>query len=208
MKTSTGFSLIEMAVVLLIIGLLIGGFLSPLSSSLTHQKIKLTQQSLEEIKEALLGFAIIYQRLPCPASNENGIALNVGDTNCNKEGYLPWADLGVGRYDAWGKTFRYRVEEEYTNTTTVVLPISTNTLRVKNRQNNYLTNKSGDSRVVAIIFSYGQNGEAEEDNQNTSSKLYMQDGYIENQFDDVLTWLSRNTLINRLLISGKWPINP
>jgi prepilin-type N-terminal cleavage/methylation domain-containing protein len=204
-KISPGFSLIEMAVVLLIIGLLMGGLLPPLSASLTYQKIKLTQQRLEEIKEALLGFAIINERLPCPAPDINGIALDVGETDCNKEGYLPWADLGVGRYDAWGKAFRYRVEKEYTNTT--IVPIPSSELRVKTRQDHYLTNKSEDSRVVAIIFSYGQNGQAEEDNK-TVSNLYIQEGYLENSFDDVLTWLSKNTLMNRLVIAGKWPPNP
>ncbi len=206
-KISPGFSLIEMAVVLLIIGLLMGGLLPPLSASLTYQKIKLTQQRLEEIKEALLGFAIIHERLPCPASDRNGIALDMSETDCNKEGYLPWADLGVGRYDAWGNPFRYRVEDEYITTTTIVVPIPSSGLMVKkNLQDNDLTNKS-DSRVVAIIFSYGQNGQPEDDNQN-GNKLYIQDGYIENQFDDVLTWLSINTLMNRLVIAGKWPLNP
>ncbi|HIE01477.1 MAG TPA: prepilin-type N-terminal cleavage/methylation domain-containing protein [Thiotrichaceae bacterium] len=207
MKTSNGFSLIEMAVVLIIIGLLMGGLLSPLSASLSLHKIKLTQQRLEEIKEALLGFAIINERLPCPAPNKNGLALDVGDTDCQNEGYLPWAELGVGRYDAWGNPFRYRVEEEYTNTTTIIVPIPASDLRVKNGQEDYLTNKSDDSRVVAIILSYGQNGQAEDENQ-TVNQLYRQDGYIENQFDDVLTWLSINTLMNRLVIVGKWPLNP
>ncbi len=207
MKTSNGFSLIEMAVVLIIIGLLMGGLLSPLSASLSLHKIKLTQERLEEIKEALLGFVLINERLPCPAPDKNGIALDVGDTDCEKEGYLPWAELGVGRYDAWGNPFRYRVEEEYTSTITITVSIPSSELRVKNRQDNYLTNKSDDSRVVAIIFSYGQNGQAEEDNK-TVSKLYIQDGYIENKFDDVLTWLSRNTLMNRLVIAGKWPLSP
>jgi len=207
-KISPGFSLIEMAVVLIIIGLLMGGLLSPLSASLSLHKIKLTQERLEEIKEALLGFVLINERLPCPASDKNGIALDMSETeNCKKEGYLPWAELGVGRYDAWGNPFRYRVEEEYTNTTTIIVPIPASDLRVKNRQDNYLTNKSDDSRVVAIIFSYGQNGQAEEDNK-TVSNLYIQDGYIENQFDDVLTWISRNTLMNRLIIAGKWPLGP
>lgn len=194
-----------------------GGLLSPLSTSLTHQKIKLTEQRLEEIKEALLGFAIINERLPCPAPDKNittsdipdqiGIALKEDHSDCNKEGYLPWADLGVGRYDAWGNPFRYRVEDEYITTTTIVVPIPSSGLRVKNRQEHYLTNKSDDSRVVAIIFSSGQNGQPEADNQN-GNKLYIQDGYIENQFDDVLTWLSINTLTNRLVIAGKWPLNP
>jgi len=207
-KISPGFSLIEMAVVLIIIGLLMGGLLSPLSASLSLHKIKLTQERLEEIKEALLGFVLINERLPCPASDKNGIALDMSETeNCKKEGYLPWAELGVGRYDAWGNPFRYRVEDEYITTTTIVVPIPSSGLMVKkNLQDNDLTNKS-DSRVVAIIFSYGQNGQPEDDNQN-GNKLYIQDGYIENQFDDVLTWLSINTLMNRLVIAGKWPLGP
>jgi len=44
-----------MAIVLVIIGLLLGGLLMPLSAQLEQQRISETQKYLDQIREALLG---------------------------------------------------------------------------------------------------------------------------------------------------------
>ncbi|MEN8219656.1 MAG: prepilin-type N-terminal cleavage/methylation domain-containing protein, partial [Pseudomonadota bacterium] len=59
-----GFSLVEMAVVLFIISLLIGGLLIPLSAQMDQSRLKATQQDLKNIYQALLGFALINGHLP------------------------------------------------------------------------------------------------------------------------------------------------
>ncbi len=53
-----GFTLVEMAIVLVIVGLLLGGLLMPLSAQVEQRRIGETQKALDEIKEALVGFAI------------------------------------------------------------------------------------------------------------------------------------------------------
>lgn len=215
MKNSYGLSLIEVTIVLVIIGLLLGGLLLPLSTRMDQQKIQLTQKRLAEIKEALLGFAIINNRLPCPAKDENGKALDEGDAGCTQEGYLPWKDLGIGRkYDGWNNPFRYRPEDTYTTT---IVPVITSGLNVVDFDGKSLTTTS-QFRVATIIFSCGKNGipdnendatEIQDDikcsNPGTSNSTYIQNGYIEDQFDDILTWLSKNTLIHRLVAAKKWP---
>jgi len=207
MKQGQGFSLVEIAIVLVILGFLIGNLLHPLAKKVEHDKIKLTQHYLEEIKQALLGYAVLHGCLPCPvldvnkADGKENRAVNIDVCNqpCSnqpvKEGFLPWLDLGVGKYDAWGNTFRYRVKEEYTDNR--LAPQLTSSLNIKNYEGSNLT-VSGDSRVVAIIFSYGQNGKSDQENQR-----YIQDGYLENQFDDILTWLSKNTVNDYLITAGK-----
>jgi prepilin-type N-terminal cleavage/methylation domain-containing protein len=193
---ANGFNLIEMAIVLLILSLLLVKLLNPISSKIDYFRYKETEKTLENIKLALFGFAAIHARLPYPASNpETGLQ----DSRFQKqEAYLAWADLGVGRQDAWGNPFRYRVEDEYTE-----IPLydkiftKDSSLRVKDKKDNYLTTKSGDSRVAAIIFSYGKNGLADNDNANLN-KTFVYDVYVENEFDDILTWISRNTLVNYL----------
>jgi len=192
MNINNGFSLIEIAIVLFIISLLIGHLLTPISTQIDQRRDKQTQKTLEEIKQALLGFASIHGRLPYPASNqETG---RQDSTLYKKEGYLPWADLGIGRIDAWGNPFRYRAED-YKK-----IFWNGSELRVKDKQNNYLTTKSDDSRVAAIILSTGKNGVPEEENGN-QNKIFMYDVDI----DDILTWLSRNTLVNRLYATGRLP---
>ena len=69
-----GFTLVELAMVLIIIALLVGGLLLSLSASRDIANERETQKQLSEIKEALLGFAVANGRLPCPASAaSNGV---------------------------------------------------------------------------------------------------------------------------------------
>lgn len=229
MKTHNGFSLIELAIVLLIIGFLMGFLLIPISAKKDQQHIESTQKTLEEIKDALLGFAVkpLYDddtsllslpRIPCPAKYgeynpehpEYDDEVGREDISlCGQEGFLPWKDLKVGRYDVWGNPFRYRAAAAFgtTDRTVGITDIFSN-LKVKNRQDQYWTTSGGDSRVAAIIFSYGRNHEPDTDNDG-ANLIYVHDGYDPaNNFDDILTWLSRNTLMNRLTTAKRWPPDP
>jgi prepilin-type N-terminal cleavage/methylation domain-containing protein len=197
-----GFSLIEVVVVLFVISLLMTHILSLISAQKQWQQIQDTKTTLIEIEDALLGFAAIHGHLPYPASNpETGIQ----DKKLNgKEAYLAWADLGVNSYDKWGNYFRYRVETEYSKMPLDFKKIfgiigSGSGLRVRDKQGNYLTVKSGDSRVAAIIFSVGSNGIADDDNSNVLKKTYVYDQYQKKYFDDILIYISRNILIEYLL---------
>lgn len=75
-----------------------------------------TLQTLRDARDALTGFATTHGRLPRPAiSVTNGFERT---TPCDSEaactGFLPWATLGVGRLDAWGKLIRYSVTPVFT----------------------------------------------------------------------------------------------
>lgn len=122
---NTGFSLVEMAIVLFIVALLLGGLLPTLSSQIDQQKTRETQTTLAEIKEALVGFAIANGRFPCPAtiiSNgaENFVPTtgNASNGNCSNffDGFLPAATLAISpvdssgfMLDAWGNRIHYAV---------------------------------------------------------------------------------------------------
>lgn len=68
-----GFTLVEMAVVMVILGLLIGGLLMPFNMQMEQRQYSQTNKALEDAKDALLGFAMANGRLPCPAdANSNG----------------------------------------------------------------------------------------------------------------------------------------
>jgi prepilin-type N-terminal cleavage/methylation domain-containing protein len=66
-KRSHGFTLMELAIVLFIVSLLIGGMLMPLSAQHEIRGRQETEKALATIREALIGFAVINGRLPCPA---------------------------------------------------------------------------------------------------------------------------------------------
>ena len=114
-RLSIGFTLVEVAVVIAIIGLLLGALLVPLATQVQATKIKATDKSLEEIREALLGFAISNGRLPCPDTGTDGIEDGGGAAACaNQQGVLPFATVGVAPLDAWGRRYTYRVTAEFT----------------------------------------------------------------------------------------------
>ena len=72
MEKSSGFTLVELTLVLLIVALLMGGMMIPLSAQRDMQYIRETQQQMEEIKESLLGFVVSQGRLPCPDQDGDG----------------------------------------------------------------------------------------------------------------------------------------
>ena len=104
----TGFSLLELALVLMIIALVLGGMLNPLGSLLEGRQRTGAETGLERIKEALVGFAVINGYLPCPttATDPNSADYGLEDIGCSTdptgEGYIPWRTLGVPEVDPWG----------------------------------------------------------------------------------------------------------
>jgi prepilin-type N-terminal cleavage/methylation domain-containing protein len=101
----SGFSLVEIAVVLVIVGLLIGGLLAPLAMQMDQRNFTETQKRLDNIREELLGFAIANGRLPCPAStSSNGDESPSGGGTCTNyyDGFVPAKALGLQQLDSSG----------------------------------------------------------------------------------------------------------
>ena len=80
-KRSHGFTLMELAIVLFIVSLLIGGMLMPLSAQNEIRGRQETDKALATIREALIGFAVINGRLPCPAQQ----SISTGTVNAGVE---------------------------------------------------------------------------------------------------------------------------
>ena len=119
-SVTRGFTLTELTIVLVIVALLIGGMLLPLSAQRELQGIRETEVRLTEVKDALLGFAVAHGRLPCPAAPPpaGGVESPVGTGVCTNplDGFVPAATLGLAPtdaqgylLDAWGNPIRYSV---------------------------------------------------------------------------------------------------
>lgn len=118
-----GFTLTELAIVLLIVALMIGGMLVPLAAQDDIRRSQETQKLLKDAAEALIGYAAANGRLPCPATlvssgQESPAGLNPSVGNCSNfyDGYLPAAALGLAPtnqngllVDAWNQPIRYAV---------------------------------------------------------------------------------------------------
>ena len=117
MTNSRGFTLIEMAIVLVIITILIGGLAMPLSAQIQARRIAETRQTLQEAREAILGFAMTHPAdtvgqhyLPCPDTNGDGREDRDAVTKAclAPSGLMPWVDLGIAPQDAWGNRLTLR----------------------------------------------------------------------------------------------------
>lgn len=129
-KYQKGFTLIELAIVLVIVGVLIGSVIGTLGARIDNTKRADTQSDFEIIKNAILGFA--YDKddpyLPCPCTTncESGIA-NAGQENRKTDGtcaadatvgylgYLPWGTLGLKPADSWNTLYRYWVDPDFSD---------------------------------------------------------------------------------------------
>lgn len=73
-----GFTLIELAMVLFIMALILGGLLPPLSTKLEQDERNKTAELLEQAKNSLIGYAVVTGHLPCPDCPNNTITANCG----------------------------------------------------------------------------------------------------------------------------------
>lgn len=125
---SSGFSLIEMAVVLLIVSALLGGLLVSISATREVNNRNSTEAALQDIVEALYGFAQANDRLPCPASaTSNGFSDPAAAGACSAgavaAGFVPSGTLGLSGpldrnnllSDPWGNPYRYVVSNAASN---------------------------------------------------------------------------------------------
>jgi prepilin-type N-terminal cleavage/methylation domain-containing protein len=138
LNKNNGFTLIELSMVLFILALLLGSFLTPLATSLEQRDRALTTDMLEDIRESLIGYALVNGHFPCPDCTaaggnctggavindgiEDGVSGGAGvsprvasnfDSCAVLVGNLPWTTLDVPENDAWGTHYIYRVTDDY-----------------------------------------------------------------------------------------------
>src|SRR5438132_2875122 len=70
-RHSRGFTLTELAVVLVIVGFLLASLMYTLSAQTDQRNFEETRRRLEQARELVLAYAIVKGRLPCPARSAN-----------------------------------------------------------------------------------------------------------------------------------------
>lgn len=212
-----GFSLIELAIVIAIIGMISVTGLSLLGGSMRTSQVRTTQDRLTLAVEAVLAFYAENSRLPCPADGD----LAPGDTDYGREAgapgactipdagatnnraVLPWRTLGLpdlSAQDGWNRLISYRV--------TPALTLAANAGSVGTVDVRYQDTVAGPGTLAAfLVFSHGPNGlgawiqggnrlptagaSTNEAENNDANVIYIARAQIPpapETYDDVLVW--------------------
>lgn len=133
-KDESGFTLVEIAIVLLIVTILLGYTVALLPVQQELRQYRAADDEMEKILDSLYAFAQVKGRLPCPDTVVNGLGVLNGEedvidgppTRCvSYFGFLPAKNLGLsGKYndlshpvapggllDPWGSAYRYAVSD-------------------------------------------------------------------------------------------------
>ena len=229
-----GFTLVEMGIVLLIVGLLLAGTMMSLSTQDDLKRIARTDERLAEVREALIGFAIVNGRLPRPAtSSVNGNERAVCATELDCTGYIPWTVLGLQRTDGYDNLIRYSVTPAFANAafTLSTLPTKSVTSRDTAGLLTYLAGAAvctlNNGCVPAVVYSTGRGNwgvnldgialadtsttNTDEDANNVATVSFVSRDYSESttsaggEFDDRLIWLPTALLSGRMVQAGRLP---
>ena len=164
-RRALGFTLVELAVVLLVVTLLLGSVLVPLATQVEQRRLGEAERLLDDTREAIIGFAMINGRLPRPATSASdgeelsGTCTSLPDPGkdavANCTGFVPWATLGVSRLDPWGKQLRYSVAPAFADGLLTFSSSTANHKRVCPSASSCTTPVV--SGVPAVILSHGPN---------------------------------------------------
>ncbi|MDX2225060.1 MAG: prepilin-type N-terminal cleavage/methylation domain-containing protein [Rhodospirillaceae bacterium] len=136
-RRAAGFTLIEIAIVLVVIGLLLSGGLLAISPVVQQSKVTETKAKIASVESALVAYAIANGCLPCPAQTNialgaanAGVATDdapytagcanaacLGAGTATVKGVVPWVNLGLSESDAsdaFGNRLTYGVSLDLT----------------------------------------------------------------------------------------------
>jgi prepilin-type N-terminal cleavage/methylation domain-containing protein len=229
MTPQRGFTLIELAIVLVIITILIGGLAMPLSAQIQARRIAETNKILEEAREAIIGYAMTHKTvdskpyLPCPDTDGNGFEEPRVANKCpNRFGYLPWITLGTGAQDAWGNRLRYSTHTDVSNDDVGI----SSTLVPANGWNYVCSSQACTTsiaeKVPVVLVSLGPNGwgalnvngntlaapTSEDEKENLDgdnrfvSRTPTKPDNPSGEFDDLVVWISFSVLLPRVCPMG------
>lgn len=169
MKNQSGFTLIELAIVLVIMTILIGGLAVPLTAQIQARRIAETHKTLEAARDAIHGYAMTHSSydpnrrlLPCPDTTGDGREdREVSGNGCTAyAGWLPWVDLGTAAQDAWGNRIRYAVHPPLARMSDGLPPPATPTDMLSVCTLSTCSPNSPDvaANVAFVLMSHGPNG--------------------------------------------------
>ncbi len=198
-KRFYAFTFIELAVILVVIGILMGFGVGLFGSLIKNSKIRKTESILQEARETLIGYVMVNGHLPCPDADGDGQSdSSSGMCTCSWPScFLPGVTLGTRANDAYGHHLYYDVDSTFTSFSSlrgfcVHAPYITPTIQVTDGSSSY--------HVVAIIISSGaqdsDNDGSKLDGENTDGSPFVQESVtFSNNYDDLTKEVSNEWLL-------------
>ena len=179
----TGFTLLELSIVLTLIAIIIGGGLVTLNGSLQAKEFNATVARMDAIEKALVDYSVAFNRIPCPSdlaitatgANYGIEAANTGSctggtpaatflaTSGTVEGGVPTRTLKLTddyMFDGWGRKLRYAVDPAYTALSSLPISASCSLNTTPNTTAITVSAASGTRTSMAAyaLISHGANG--------------------------------------------------
>ncbi len=226
--TLPGFTLIEIAIVICIMGILSGLGLPLFNQYIKQKRTQGTEDHLEKVIHSLSTFVLTHKRLPCPAdptatSNEKGIEQEACLYNKTFRGIIPYRSLGIPEKiakDGYHNWITYAVsldltslELKYLNQPDSTVPLTAvfcevkkgeNELIVKNADNISVIDSASDM-IAFVLISHGQSGQGSFDEngktRSTSSSDKITNATSTQTFIDKPLNLSKENLFDDVV---KW----
>ncbi|WP_018609476.1 type II secretion system protein [Uliginosibacterium gangwonense] len=198
MNRQRGFTLVEIAVVLVIMGAMLGLLIAGGATFLQHVTSATTYSRQATVKTALLGYLRDHGRLPCPAADAAGVessipvsteasaknSCGVGEGAGVKAGVVPYATLGLTQemaLDGWGNFYTYVVSSDNATTPQLLYPrdwVMQQHLLGASTEDIKVDDGSGTPNpAVAVLISHGPSGEGAYTTKNTTIAISTGDTY-------------------------------
>jgi type II secretory pathway pseudopilin PulG len=184
-KSLSGYTLIELSIVIGLIGLLMGTALSIGNRSVEQKSLKQIESSTDTIEQAIKSFYYKYNRIPCPASPSqaeqtagfgiedncsatlptlaNIVELNNGTADEQWVGVVPVRTLGLPdrmMYDKWNNRITYVVQKNFADKSQIfgnqVVATTATMLKIRDASGNKINPDDLENPVVYILINHGK----------------------------------------------------
>lgn len=216
----SGFSLVELAVVTLIISIFLTIGLSAMNAVRENTALSATNAKQAAIKEVLIGYLRRNSRLPCPDTEPVALAAPDGIENratagnpataCSSTfGTIPYVTLGISRdaaQDGWGNLFSYHISNtagantDWTITANFRLG-NNGVITVNDRTSDAAAPTTISTTIAAVIVSHGPNGFGAYKIGGTRNALAAVGTDERNNTDGDTTYYRRSTTTD----DASWP---
>ena len=188
----------EIAIVLVVVALLSAGAISLLRIQREQAAIRDTRANIDEAKEAILAYAEVNKGLPCPDTNDDGLAEDAC-SNSVRRGIVPWKSLGLSNNDdAWSHSLHYLISPNLIKGTLTKLD-SKGDINVSDGSGTSVVTQDA---VAFAVWSVGPDGEDASSTEGAASNK-VNVASTTAPVDDIVSWASRYVMIGRILQAGQ-----